>query len=95
MITEKSNRLQVIMITDYDYPISATGWPESTLVKMPHCWKSHVTSDIVLTSVIITLLTCISYITILPACGILTNGLQTFLIILTSATSKFPDWAIS
>ena len=23
-ITEKSNRLQVIMITDYDYPISAT-----------------------------------------------------------------------
>ena len=22
MITEKSNRLQVIMITDYDYPIS-------------------------------------------------------------------------
>ena len=23
MITEKSNRLQVIMITDYDYPISA------------------------------------------------------------------------
>ena len=23
MITEKSNQLQVIMITDYDYPISA------------------------------------------------------------------------
>ena len=23
MITEKSNRLQVIVITDYDYPISA------------------------------------------------------------------------
>ena len=22
MITEKSNRLQIIMITDYDYPIS-------------------------------------------------------------------------
>ena len=19
-----------------------TGWPEATLVKMPHCWKSHV-----------------------------------------------------
>ena len=19
-----------------------TGWPESTLVKMPHCWKAHV-----------------------------------------------------
>ena len=28
MITEKSNRLQVIMITDYDYPISA-----------PNTWK--------------------------------------------------------
>ena len=26
MITEKSNRLQVIMITDYDYPISAHVW---------------------------------------------------------------------
>ena len=24
MITEKSNQLQVIMITDYDYPISDT-----------------------------------------------------------------------
>ena len=24
MITEKSNRLQVITITDYDYPISAS-----------------------------------------------------------------------
>ena len=30
MITEKSNRLQVIVITDYDYPISAPSsflWP--------------------------------------------------------------------
>ena len=26
MITEKSNRFQVIMITDYDYPISGTTW---------------------------------------------------------------------
>ena len=25
MITEKSNQLQVIMITDYDYPISGRG----------------------------------------------------------------------
>ena len=24
-----------------------TGLPESTLVKMPHCWKSHVTGHIV------------------------------------------------
>ena len=24
------------------------GWSESTLVKMPHCWKSHVTAQIVL-----------------------------------------------
>ena len=23
-----------------------TGWSESTLVKMPHCWKSHVTAHI-------------------------------------------------
>ena len=23
-----------------------TGWSESTLVKMPHCWKSHVTAQI-------------------------------------------------
>ena len=25
-----------------------TGWSESTLVKMPHCWKSHVTSHIIM-----------------------------------------------
>ena len=25
-----------------------TGWPESTLVKMPHGWKSHVTAHILL-----------------------------------------------
>ena len=25
-----------------------TGWPQSTLVKMPHCWKSHVTAQLVL-----------------------------------------------
>ena len=23
-----------------------TGWSESTLLKMPHCWKSHVTAQI-------------------------------------------------
>ena len=23
-----------------------TGWSESTLVKIPHCWKSHVTAHI-------------------------------------------------
>ena len=22
-----------------------TGWPESTLVKMPHCWKSRVAAQ--------------------------------------------------
>ena len=26
-----------------------TGSSESTLVKMPHCWKSHVTAQIYLT----------------------------------------------
>ena len=25
-----------------------TGWSESTLVKMPHCWKSHVVTHIIL-----------------------------------------------
>ena len=24
------------------------GWSESTLVKMPHCWKSHVTTRLLL-----------------------------------------------
>ena len=23
-----------------------TGWSESTLVKIPHCWKSHVVAQI-------------------------------------------------
>ena len=23
-----------------------TGWSESTLVKMPHCWKSHVKAQL-------------------------------------------------
>ena len=27
-----------------------TGWSESTLVKMPHCWKSHVTAHLCLIS---------------------------------------------
>ena len=25
-----------------------TGWPESTHVKIPHCWKSHVTAHIII-----------------------------------------------
>ena len=25
-----------------------TGWPESTLVKLPHCWKSHVAGYIII-----------------------------------------------
>ena len=29
-----------------------TGLSESTLVKMPHCWKSHVTAQLVLSHVI-------------------------------------------
>ena len=27
-----------------------TGSSESTLVKMPHCWKSHVTAQIIYTN---------------------------------------------
>ena len=26
-----------------------TGWSVSTLVKMPHCWKSHVVAQMLLT----------------------------------------------
>ena len=33
-----------------------TGLYESTLVKMPHCWKSHVTAHIVLVSLIMILI---------------------------------------
>ena len=25
-----------------------TGWSETTLVKMPHCWKSHVTANLLI-----------------------------------------------
>ena len=27
-----------------------TGWPESTHVKMPHCWKSHALAQIMINS---------------------------------------------
>ena len=37
MITEKSNRLQVIVITDYDYPISGTGSTQEDLSR--HDWN--------------------------------------------------------
>ena len=30
------------------WSFKATGSPESTLVKMPHCWKSHVAAHMVL-----------------------------------------------
>ena len=40
MITEKSNRLQVIMITDYDYPISAAKFPDSSHFK--HLWAKNI-----------------------------------------------------
>ena len=29
-----------------------TGWSEATLVKMPHCWKSHVTAHFKITAVL-------------------------------------------
>ena len=34
---------------------SCTGWSESTLVKMPHCWKSHVTAHIKFHSAVVLL----------------------------------------
>ena len=39
MITEKSNRLQVIMITDYDYPISGSNKP-SLMGKFDAVWNN-------------------------------------------------------
>ena len=41
-----------------------TGWSESTLVKLPHCWKSHVTAHMLYVAFCHCLFTCIYYITI-------------------------------
>ena len=39
-----------------------TGWSESTLVKMPHCWKSHVTAHLLFVLIVINILAeCINY----------------------------------
>ena len=45
------NILTVKLLTEQDLEFlslkgGCTGLPESTLVKMPYCWKSHVTSHI-------------------------------------------------
>ena len=43
--------MSVKLLTEYHLEFlnlkgGCTGSPESTLVKMPHCWKSHVTAQI-------------------------------------------------
>ena len=43
LLTEQ--RLEFLSLTG-----DCTGSSESTLVKMPHCWKSHVTAEIMLPS---------------------------------------------
>ena len=35
--------MTVKLLTKQSLKGGCTGWYESTLVKMPHCWKSHVT----------------------------------------------------
>ena len=43
MITEKSNQLQVIVITDYDYPNSGTGIPQSQTADKPIAPRGRAT----------------------------------------------------
>ena len=47
--------MSVKLLTEHDLEFLSlkgrcTGLSESTLVKMPHCWKSHITAHIVLFS---------------------------------------------
>ena len=44
--------MSVMLLTEHDLEFLSlkggfTGSSESTLVKMPHCWKSHVTAQII------------------------------------------------
>ena len=45
--------MSVKLLTEHDLEFLSlkggrTGSSESTLVKMPHCWKSHVTAQLLL-----------------------------------------------
>ena len=48
------------------------GWSESTLVKMPHCWKSHVTATMAYQS----MFSSIAYIAVLRKNGDRTRSLS-------------------
>ena len=42
--------MNVKLLTEHHLEfLSLTGSPESTFVKMPHCWKSHVTAHLLFT----------------------------------------------
>ena len=45
--------MSVKLLTEHDLECQSLKggcrcWSESTVVKMPHCWKSHVTAHIIL-----------------------------------------------
>ena len=50
LIRAFANRLIIIQVLNYleflSFKGGSTGSSESTLVKLPHCWKSHVTAHL-------------------------------------------------
>ena len=45
--------MSVKLLTEHNFEFlsfkgGCTGSPESTLIKMPHCWKSHVAAHIII-----------------------------------------------
>ena len=43
--------MNIKLLTEHDLEFlklkgGCTGWSESTLMKMPHCWKAHVAAHI-------------------------------------------------
>ena len=47
--------MTVKLLTEYhlqfvSLKVGCTGWSESTIVKMQHCWKSHVMAHIIVDS---------------------------------------------
>ena len=50
--------MNVKLLTEHNWEflrlkVGCTGSSESTLVRMPHCWKSHVTGQIMVEKVIV------------------------------------------
>ena len=50
------NLLAELLLEVLSLTVGCTGLSESTLVKMPHCWKSHVTAQFFC---LLTMKTCI------------------------------------